>query len=242
MCAALPRSDYYEGSAPRPRRRWTWQFAGLRGPGARIGVLVFKGVNPWCGRWSAVPLAALDRRPIRDSNGDAPMTGAPSRRLRTDRALAACSSTWTSCVSIQRVPAPTSSCADLHPRVIHHGTCGNSPRTPQRRRGQFRPLGFCRPPFQSSATFAAPFCIRSDPDEDDIFRSSVPPLLSRRTQPARGRAHRTRRRHGARTTGALRRPSPALARTASPIARRAGGLSPQVRDPRPGQVPGHDRP
>jgi hypothetical protein len=42
MCAALPRSDYYGDSAPRSRRHWTWQFAALRGRGARIGVLVFQ--------------------------------------------------------------------------------------------------------------------------------------------------------------------------------------------------------
>ena len=41
----------------------------------------------------------------------------------------------------------------------------------------FRPLGYCRPPLQPEATFAAPFCIRSEPDEDDIVRSSVPPEL-----------------------------------------------------------------
>jgi hypothetical protein len=28
-----------------------------------------------------------------------------------------------------------------------------------------------------SATFAVPFCSRPDPAEDDVFRSSVPPLL-----------------------------------------------------------------
>jgi hypothetical protein len=65
------------------------------------------------------------------------------------RSWATCSSTWTSCVSIQRYPAPTSACADIYPCGLHHGTCGDSPRTPQRRREHFRPLGFCRPPFQS---------------------------------------------------------------------------------------------
>jgi hypothetical protein len=28
-----------------------------------------------------------------------------------------------------------------------------------------------------SATFTAPFCVRPDPDEDEIIRSSVPPCL-----------------------------------------------------------------
>jgi Putative transposase len=77
------------------------------------------------------------------------MTGAPSRWLRTNRARATCSSTWTSCVSIQRYPTPTSTCADIHPCGLHHGTCGNLPPTPERRRKHFRPFGFCRPPFQS---------------------------------------------------------------------------------------------
>jgi hypothetical protein len=34
---------------------------------------------------------------------------------------------------------------------------------------QLRPLGFCRPLLQSATTFAAPFFIRPDPEEDDIF-------------------------------------------------------------------------
>ena len=34
--------------------------------------------------------------------------------------------------------------------------------------GQFRPLGCCRPPEQSPATFAVPFCTRPDPGEDDF--------------------------------------------------------------------------
>jgi len=43
MCAAFPRSDYYEGSAPRRRRRWTWQLAELRELCAPIEVPMFKG-------------------------------------------------------------------------------------------------------------------------------------------------------------------------------------------------------
>ncbi len=49
-----------------------------------------------------------------------------------------------------------------------------------------RSLGSCRPPLQPLATFTTPFCTRSDPGKDDFweyefFRSSVSPLLSRRT-------------------------------------------------------------
>lgn len=32
----------------------------------------------------------------------------------------------------------------------------------------FRPLGCCRPPLQSAATFAVPFCTPPDPGEDDV--------------------------------------------------------------------------
>lgn len=42
MCAAFPRSDYYGGSAPRPRHRQTSRLAGLRTSGARIEVPMFK--------------------------------------------------------------------------------------------------------------------------------------------------------------------------------------------------------
>jgi len=52
--AALPRSDYYEASAPRPRHHSNWKLAGVRS-GARR--------NPWCGRWSTLPLATRSARP-----------------------------------------------------------------------------------------------------------------------------------------------------------------------------------
>jgi hypothetical protein len=45
MCAALPRSDYYERSVPRPRRRRAWRLAGRFVPGAWLEVLVFLEVT-----------------------------------------------------------------------------------------------------------------------------------------------------------------------------------------------------
>jgi hypothetical protein len=168
------------------------------------------------------------------------MTGAPSRRLRTNRARATCSSTWTSCMSIQRYPTPTSTCVDLHPCGFHHGTCGNSPPTPERRREHFRPFGFCRPPFQSRRRSRPPSASGPTRTRTTSSRSSVPPLLSRRTQPARGRADRTRRRRGTRTPCSLRRTAAAIARTAAPTARRTPGLPPEVCEPRPGQAQDHD--
>jgi len=62
------------------------------------------------------------------------------------------------------------------PAAFHHGTCGGPPRAhrPCRR---FTPFDYCRSPVRSPATFTAPFCVRSDPDEDDLFIPSVPPSL-----------------------------------------------------------------
>ena len=61
------------------------------------------------------------------------------------------------------------------PALFHHGTCGGPPRAhrPCRR---FTPFDSCRSSVRSPATFTAPFCVRSDPDEDDFcFSSSVSP-------------------------------------------------------------------
>jgi hypothetical protein len=63
------------------------------------------------------------------------------------------------------------------PLLIHRGICGSPAIDAFVFPGQFRPLGCCRPPLQSVATFAAPFFARPDPDVDDFFRSSVPPPL-----------------------------------------------------------------
>src|ERR1044071_1661571 len=62
MCAALPRSDYYEGSARRRRRRWTWQLAELRRLCAPIEVPMFTGgphgaVGGWLCPWQRGPSA-----------------------------------------------------------------------------------------------------------------------------------------------------------------------------------------
>jgi len=76
MHAAFPRSDYYEGSVPRPRRRRTCRLAGLRMPGARIKVPMFAGetLGAVGGR-----LYPWQRRPIADSGHSigAPEEGAP---------------------------------------------------------------------------------------------------------------------------------------------------------------------
>ena len=88
MRAAFPRSDYYGGSAPRPRHRQTCRFAGLRVPGARIGVPMFTGetrgavggrLHPW------------QHGPRAESGygGGVPISGTPSHAENSDQALAA---------------------------------------------------------------------------------------------------------------------------------------------------------
>jgi hypothetical protein len=59
MYAAFPRLDYYDGSVPRPRHHRAWRLAGVARSGARIAVPTFLEENPWCFRWTALPLAAL---------------------------------------------------------------------------------------------------------------------------------------------------------------------------------------
>jgi hypothetical protein len=95
LCAALPRSDYYEGSAPHTRRHRTWRLAGLRGPGARVEVPVFQGgtrgalggrLCPWLRGSSFAP----------ELEDDVPTTDTPSRLMTGNRALATCSPLQTS--------------------------------------------------------------------------------------------------------------------------------------------------
>ncbi len=118
--------------------------------------------------WQRGPLAESGR------GGGMPMTGTPSLAENSDRALAA--------FSQRRVLAPY---RGFHhrlqpagmPRLLHLGTFGSPSPEHSLLLGQFRPLGCCRSPLQSSATFAIPFCARPDSGEDDISRSSVPPSL-----------------------------------------------------------------
>jgi hypothetical protein len=76
MCAALPRSDYYEGSAPRSRHHRAWRLAGRFVPGARLEVLVFlevtrDAVGDQLCPWQPWPSS------IQDETNGAPATPAP---------------------------------------------------------------------------------------------------------------------------------------------------------------------
>lgn len=172
MCAALPRPDYYGDSAPRPRPRETWSLAAVRCRGARFEVPVFKGgTRGAVGGW----LYPCQRGPPSSSGPEdsASIPGAPSSHVNTARLR----------LQARRRRGHCSFRGFHHqlhrgghsPAVIHHGICGSPPRANPR--GHFRPLGCCRPFVQSRTTFAAPFCTRPDPGEDDVFRSSVPPSL-----------------------------------------------------------------
>jgi len=78
MYAVFPRSDYYGSSAPRPRHRQTWWLAVLRVLGARVEVLMFRGVTLGTVGGQLYP---WQDGPHVDSglDGGAPNGGAPSR-------------------------------------------------------------------------------------------------------------------------------------------------------------------
>lgn len=58
MCTAFPCSDYYGGSAPRPRPHRTRRLATLRDTRRSDRGSHVQRSNPWCCRWSALPLVA----------------------------------------------------------------------------------------------------------------------------------------------------------------------------------------
>ncbi len=138
---------------------------GFATPGAWIEVLMFKGESrdavggrlyPWL-PWS-LPESGYGR--------DVSIMGTPSRYWSTTRlAQHSQPAGWVS--GPYRGFKRRLQGSGHPPRVLHHGISGSPSTTPRRRSGHFRPLGYCRPPIQSLATFAAPFYIRPDPDEDD---------------------------------------------------------------------------
>src|SRR5262252_5574904 len=178
MCAALPRADYYGGSAPRSRHHRTWRLAGLRMAGARIEVPVFEGrtldalggrLYPW--QHGLLTPSGYGWRQVHDG---------PTQSSDLRRPGSGCAARLRDVASIQRPRAPTS-LARVFPRRFHHGTFGNPPRTLARRRGQLRPFGFCRSPFQSRRRSRPPSASGPTRTRMTFFRSSVPPSLSRRT-------------------------------------------------------------
>jgi len=106
MCAALPRSDYYGDSAPRPRPRRTCRLARtLRCWRSDRGSHVPRR-NPWCGRWSAVPLAARTAVPF--GAGRRRTHAGHTQSLKNPRPGAGCVLAEREFCSVQRLPSPTS--------------------------------------------------------------------------------------------------------------------------------------
>ena len=65
--------------------------------------------------------------------------------------------------------------------AIRHGTCGSLPTDADASSQAVQTARLLQAAVPISATFAVPFFIRPDPDEDDVLRSSVHLQLSRRT-------------------------------------------------------------
>jgi hypothetical protein len=166
MCAAFPRSDYYGGSAPRPRHRRTCRLAGLRVPGARIEVPVFAGgtrgaVGGWLYPWQRGP-------PTQSGHGGGvPIAGTPSlAEIATGRWLHP---------SLARVFAPYRGFhRHLQLRVapprftLAPVVARLEAEAPLRAVQTVRLLQAAG---ALPATFTVPFCTRPDPGEDDIFLS-----------------------------------------------------------------------
>jgi len=163
MCAAFPRSDYYGGSAPRPRRRRTCRLARLRMPGARIEVPVFAGgtrgaVGGWLYPWQRRPPTQSGR------GGGVPISGTPSHaEIATGRRLR---------LSLLRVLAPY---RGFHRHLQLRVTPPRFTLAPLvARLGAEAPLRAVQTArlLQAAgaipATFAVPFCTRPDPGEDDV--------------------------------------------------------------------------
>jgi hypothetical protein len=67
------------------------------------------------------------------------------------------------------------------PRPVRHGTCGSLPISAGAPSQAVQTARLLQAAVPISATFAVPFFIRPDPEEDDFVRSSVHLQLSRRT-------------------------------------------------------------
>jgi len=144
----------------------------LRDVGARVEVLMFREGDPWCGRWTALPLAARTARRIGTRRWRTHI-GRTQSAVVTNRALAACSPFRASLRSIQRFQSPSSAARALARAWFHHGTCGNPPQGQRAPLRAFKAARLLQAAVPTSATFAAPFCARPDSGEDDIVRSSV---------------------------------------------------------------------
>jgi hypothetical protein len=174
MCAAFPRSDYYGGSALRPRHDRTCRPAGLRGPDARIEVPMFKeetlgAVGGRLYPWQRGPHAKSGH------GGGVPIPVHPVL-------LSVATELWLH-TSHLRVQAPyreiqtPSSTRGVFARWLHLGTFGNPPREPLLLCGQLRPLGYCRSPFQSRRRSRSPSAPGPTRARMTMLWSSVPPSL-----------------------------------------------------------------
>jgi hypothetical protein len=173
LCTALPCSDYYGDSVPRPGRHWTWQLAKLRGPGARVEVPVFQGGT----------LGALGGRLYPWQRGPLPRRGSGS-------GASACGCTQSPHLKATRLRlhwlvedevAFRTEASSTNFMFFTMTPAVNPPLTPARLRGQSSRSALAGRR-SNLGDVHGPFFIRPDPDEDAcLFRSSVSPSISRRT-------------------------------------------------------------
>ena len=125
--------------------------------------------NPWCFRWLAPSLAGAGQLPRRFRGNELRIHSGYTQSLNGGATeIGLHPRPRPSGFFHTGFPTPTSSCASRS-ALIHRGTPFGSASRTVIAHAQLRPLGFCRPSLQSATMFAAPFSVRPDSDEDDVF-------------------------------------------------------------------------
>jgi hypothetical protein len=164
MYAALPRSDYYEGSVPRTRHHRAWRLTGCFVSGARLEVPAFteKTLDALGGQlcpWQ--PWSPSSRDMTVDAST---MSSAPVHRTSVNRISLHGPPNSAGRLSVQRVPSLTSSCVVNELRALHHGICGSlPPRTGELSSQAVHAVRLLQSVFPTSTEFTAPLLARPDP-------------------------------------------------------------------------------
>lgn len=150
MCTAFPCSDYYGDSAPRTRRRWTWQLAAFRARSARLEVHTFQELTLDAIGGDSIPGSA-DRESI----------GARSRHTRDGciQLLLVFNQTLAAWLAFLRGIGPYRDfCIASLGDIVSTFTLASAVARLGcfHRRGQLRSFGYCRSLFQSQRRSRSP--------------------------------------------------------------------------------------